>query len=537
MADEKVVRDHRGENGPTYVKGPPPSLDGAIVRDHRTGSSSGIKHIFVLMMENRSFDHMLGFSNIKGTDALTGKPTQINGLAGTESNTLQNGAKVTVSTGAPDRMNTGPGHNFPNVRNQLCGVDVPYVAGTIYPQITCGGYGDDYALAAGSLAAPNWAAAGDALQGWAPGALPILTQLAQEFCVCDNWFSSMPGPTEPNRMFVHAGTSAEWDKSPTTDRNIASQLPTGGHDFPNGTIFKKVKAAHLKYRIYADDGHPNVSTLADMTEFLDYDDFASDLMDPAYDAHYTFIEPSYDALSGTFSNGNSQHPRGSVAAGERFIEATYEAIRKSPLWPNSMFVVTYDEHGGFYDHVKPPHVQPDGYRGGAYGFTFAQLGPRVPAVVISPLIPRNMIDHTLYDHTAIPATVERQFGFAGMARDKTMSDFRHLVTLTTARTDCPTSFRSHDHRTQAARTSKLPATVPDPDVPLSEEDGPVIAMFHSAIVQDYKANPSAQAAVEARAAQVKTRGDLLAYLKEVEARVAPRRAAARAAMKAGASVK
>jgi phospholipase C len=109
-----VVRDHRGE--PQQL--PPGTANpGEVVHDHR---QSKIKHVFVLMLENRSFDHMLGFSGITGTDAATGQPTSIDGLKGAESNTY-NGVNYAVVRGAPDRVPHDPPHSFPGVLQQLCG--------------------------------------------------------------------------------------------------------------------------------------------------------------------------------------------------------------------------------------------------------------------------------------------------------------------------------------------------------------------------------------------------------------------------------
>jgi phospholipase C len=120
--DGIVVRNHRGE--PQRL--PPGTADpGGVVRDHR---ESKIKHVFVLMLENRSFDHMLGFSGINGTDAATGQPTSIDGLNGSESNSY-NGVNYPVRRGAPDRAEHDPSHSFPGVLDQLCGEGSVYVSG------------------------------------------------------------------------------------------------------------------------------------------------------------------------------------------------------------------------------------------------------------------------------------------------------------------------------------------------------------------------------------------------------------------------
>jgi hypothetical protein len=138
------------------------------------------------------------------------------------------------------------------------------------------------------------------------------------------------------------------------------------------------------------------------------------------------------------------HPLDDVTRGEQLIKDVYEAIRNSPHWETSLLVVTFDEHGGFYDHVPPPAAVPPGdtvtQSYVQHGFEFDQLGVRVPALVISARTPKGVIDHTLYDHTSMLATVERLFGMKSLTeRDKAANDFLHLFALGTPRTDAPTT--------------------------------------------------------------------------------------------------
>ena len=115
------------------------------------------------------------------------------------------------------------------------------------------------------------------------------------------------------------------------------------------------------------------------------------------------------------------HPLDDVTRGEKLIKTVYEAIRNSPQWENSLLLVTFDEHGGFYDHVRPPAAVPPGDTMTAsyiqHHFQYDQLGVRVPALVISPLIPRGVIDHTIYDHTSMLASVERLFGMKPLTNE------------------------------------------------------------------------------------------------------------------------
>ncbi len=505
-----VVRDHRGE--PQWFP-PGTANSGGVVRDHR---QSKIKHVFVLMLENRSFDHMLGFSGITGTDAATGQPTSIDGLNGSESNSY-NGVNYPVVRGAPDRAPHDPPHGFPGVLQQLCGEGAVYVSGEPYPPINNSGFVSVYARSHPEL--PD-----GPMHCFTPDQVPVLTALAREFVVCDRWFSSMPGPTEPNRWFVHAATAGFFDEAPSHKEYVeAFSSPWSGIAFEQGTIFDRLKDAGLKYRIYGCDSFPNVAMLKGISRTFDVDDFdedfASDVASPSYDAAYTFIEPSYDAFS-EFSDGNSHHPLGSVKAGELLIKKTYEALRRSPLWENSLLIVTYDEHGGFYDHVAPPAARATGSKGRKYGFTFDQLGPRVPAILVSPRIPRNLIDHRPYEHSTVVSTVLRLFDLKDLTpRSSYTSDMKPLATLDVPRADAPMTLPD-PMGGAVARMVKTPfeeSVAGQPDKPLEDDPtGMVAATVASGLAQHLEvAPPSEHEAIVARVNALRTRGEALEYLKEV----------------------
>jgi phospholipase C len=178
------------------------------------------------------------------------------------------------------------------------------------------------------------------------------------------------------------------------------------------------------------------------------DDFESWLADPDYNARFTFIEPKYnggleiDPSVGEFTCGNSMHPLDDITRGERLIKQTYEAIRNSPHWEESVLIITFDEHGGFYDHMPPPAAIPPGditvFDEDEFKFKFDQLGPRVPALIISPWVRKATIDSTMYDHTSILATIERLFKMDPLTnRDKNANDFLHLFSLAEPRKDAP----------------------------------------------------------------------------------------------------
>src|SRR3954467_4338211 len=212
-------------------------------------AAAKVDHVFVLMLENRSFDHLLGFSGISGTDAATDESSSINGLSGSEANSY-NSTTFTVSQPADYAMAVDPGHEFLDVLCQMCGPGAVYSPTGVYPAIDCSGFVASYAAAAARANLQR--DPGEILKCYSPSQLPVLTALAKEFAVCDAWHASMPGPTWPNRMFVHAASSAGLDHSPTT-AEIALWEFGAGYPFSNGTIFDRLSAAGKKRRLYAGD--------------------------------------------------------------------------------------------------------------------------------------------------------------------------------------------------------------------------------------------------------------------------------------------
>jgi phospholipase C len=410
-----------------------------------------IEHVFVLMLENRSFDHMLGFSGITGTDP-DGNPTVFNPgfdpMTTGNTNPVTN-ATVLVSTGADFQLkdvDEDPGHDFEDTMLQLCGVNPPYDPAVGYPPIDGSGYIESY-LAKGSATPER------IMRSYDPSLLPVLTTLAREFAVCDQWYSSLPGPTWPNRFFLLAATSGGLDGSPS-DLDVVTSTTVEGYRFENGNVFDLLDANCIPWRIFEGDEFPVAFAMKGMNlnalqgRFKDFDEFATEVNTPAFSDKFVFIEPKYGSHQfdvkgpGDYTCGTSMHPLDDVTRGERLIKEVYEAIRNSPHWEHSMLLITFDEHGGFFDHELPgPAVPPGDLQTAAYvqhRFRFDQLGVRVPAVVISPYTRKGVVDHTVYDHTSMLATVERMFGMGSMTeRDRAANDFLHLIPLATPRTDAP----------------------------------------------------------------------------------------------------
>ena len=490
----------------------------------RLANYSPIRNVFVLMLENRSFDHIFGQSGIP--DLTVAPPGTTNSYAGTA---------YPVGGPAPTTMTADPGHEFLDVVEQLAGTGATYPPGGPYPAIDMSGFAANYATTTDeNTTPPTPDHIGDIMLGFDTASqLPTSYALATSFALCDQWFSSIPGPTWPNRMFVHAASSAGLDHSPSTTQ-IATWESVSGFTFPHGSLYDALNASGLQWRIYNDNTDaysdnpqngsalgaiPQVSALKGVT-LLDVNSlthFASDLQGP-YPYQYTFIEPNYgDITADTYVGGSSQHPMDDVYGGEGLIKAVYEAIRNSPLWSTSLLIVTYDEHGGFYDSVAPPAATPPNDGSGStynqYDFAFDRLGVRVPAIVVSPLIEAGVVDHTVYDHSSVPATMERLFGFAPLtARDTAANDVRHLFTLTSARTDCPTTLPGPVPSVAGARPTPL-----DDDRPVSSGGNlsGFLAAARKAAYETYATDERERAIVDAEYAAIRTRGDARAFVAKV----------------------
>ncbi|CAB3768166.1 alkaline phosphatase family protein [Paraburkholderia humisilvae] len=397
---------------------------------------ASIQHVFVLMLENRSFDHLFALSGIPGI------------VAATPANTNTYGDTVYPFGGdAPEQLPTDPGHEFSDAVEQLCGAGVQFQKGQPFPPVDNSGFAANYATSLTEGPLPPQQDVGDVMRGIDTRTqAPMLYTLATEFVLCDGWRSSMPGPTWPNRYFLHGASSAGLDHTPTHAEMLEWES-VDGFTFPKGSIFDALGEGH--YLFYQDESGslsgriPQVTSIRNI-HFFDVDDlshFEADLAQ-GYSARYTFIEPNYgDIVHQTYEDGSSQHPKDGVARGDQLAARVYNAIRQSPLWNSSLLVILHDEHGGLYDSARPGSAPApnDGASAelNASGFGFDVYGVRVPAIVVSPWVARGVVDHTVYDHSSVLATLERLFDIAPLTeRDRRANDLLPLLTAT-CRTDCP----------------------------------------------------------------------------------------------------
>jgi len=391
---------------------------------------SKIKHIFVLMLENRSFDHLLGFSGIAGIDGLVGQK---------RSNRDAVGEPVAPT---PDADYAGdydddPGHDFEDVQVQLYGTRSPPPGQQPDMSGFVKSYADKYGL--------NPTESHRVMSCFSPDKLPVLVTLAKQFAVCDQWFSSLPGPTLPNRLYTHSGTSGgRLDMSPeyfTGFRTIFEVLDEASTPrYPKGvpaTIYCDGWTAAATFNYLLKYQQQFFGTLEDF-----YSDCAGSEEDvPAY----CFLEPRYSSgmVGETFFPQNDQHPDSDVRQGEKLIYRVYQAIRKNrKLWESSILVITYDEHGGLYDHVPPPACDAPDDKPGDLGFDFKRLGVRVPTVLVSPYINPGTVSHIQFDHTSLISTVRKlltgvwQDNVLGMrARNANTFDAPEILNRDTPRPD------------------------------------------------------------------------------------------------------
>ena len=414
-----------------------------------------IDHVVLVMLENRSFDHMLGF--------LYPKSGNFDGLDGTESNLDANGNPARVFPITPDLQNAyyfplaNPAEGYPETNEQLFGSSIPPTSG----QATNDGFVTSFANELDHPAHPLdpklvGAVPGSIMGMYAAETLPVLAGLAMGFAVCDAWFASVPTQTFPNRAFAVAGTSLGY-----TD-NSAHGVPA----FNTPSVFGKLADAGQTWKIYGYSGEP--LTAYDYPDTVNpgpngevvsgFARFQSDAGAGKL-AAFSYIEPEWATHprrndppavvqaddEHNFHVENDQHPVSNLAVGEKLLYDVYQALRSnSEAWGKTLLIITYDEHGGNYDHVDPPTgaIAPDQAIGSS-GFDFTRFGVRVPAVLVSPLIPEGTILHAPdngppFDHTSIIATLRARFGIGALGkRDAAAPDVASILSLPAPRTDDP----------------------------------------------------------------------------------------------------
>jgi phospholipase C len=425
-----------------------------------TSQLGRIEHIVVLMLENRSFDNLLGWMYDPGNQPpFKGiPPANFEGVSGKKlSNLTSNGISIPVGQSVdPTAPFPDPGEAFEDVYQQIYGKEIPALPNGTKLMLPAACNMQGFVLNYETKNPPNSANAEAIMKGFTPTVVPVLSSLAHYYGVCDHWFASIPSQTLCNRSFMQAGTSSGY-------------VNNGGGDgvlFINDTptIFNLLSDARQSWKVYC--GGWTISSLVLLTQKQVWDlalepghfehvaDFLADAEKPGGLPAYSFIEPNYfDSL--VHGPENDMHPEShafqlfghsNVEQGERLAYEIYEAIRKSPDWDKILLLILFDEHGGCYDHVSSPNsispdniVIPPGQPGGT-GFEFDRLGVRVPAIVVSAYTPRGSVLNTTFDHTSALSTVVNRFvlpkGKLGLRQEKA-TDVSEALTLPDPRQDAP----------------------------------------------------------------------------------------------------
>lgn len=458
-------------------------------------SSPNITNIIVVMLENRSYDNVLGWlynsSNAPPYNQPPPGQVNLNGLTGKESNPNPAPPPAAIEVSNATATNVpiyDPGELFCDMAQQIFGLPSipttdPYTASPPGTE-TMQGFTTNYAALTdkdGNKIVPP-ANYGDCMTYFTPAQVPVTAFLANNFAVCDQWFGSVPCQTFTNRNFVHCAGPAVCPKPPlgapyslvNDAQYLLMNAESGLQETPS--IFSQLDAAFP-----ASDGVPNwklyffdysiamevvpyvyqKATSSTNVNVATYDtsDWLNEVplslngklgavpptfMDDLSGSNLpklSFIEPRYSNDWAAFPNRpNSNHPGPSatlpeksdpptdVADGEAFLNQLYNALRNSKYWNSCLLIITYDEHGGMYDHVPPPTaVNPgptfppanDELDGSAEGFPFKVFGCRVPAIIVSPFIPpgstvRPPSGSAPFDHTSIIKTVWDCFNLSSL---------------------------------------------------------------------------------------------------------------------------
>mmetsp|Transcript_25085 Transcript_25085/g.77347 ORF Transcript_25085/g.77347 Transcript_25085/m.77347 type:complete len:514 (-) Transcript_25085:70-1611(-) len=404
-----------------------------------------IRHVVVLYEENRAFDHFFGHH----------KSLNVNGLQGNESNPVKidepEGERVTVYDGAPYVAIEQPQHGYDPYQTKMDIVDgVPRMDGFVQVERETHDHDDNHSIA-------------DAvMQGFSEGALPISATLAAEFGIFDRWHTAFPGPSWPNHMFSYSATANGITNTGDGYRCVKDAT------YPQRTIFDNLlDNGHDYLRVYNDSTVDafvaSFGSKATKNRTRTMDDFFARAAAGTLPA-LTWIDPrqGINKTLGNLGGPNSDHPSCcDVALGERLRKDIYEALRSGPGWNHTVFLMTWDDAGGFFDHVLPPMSAPppddqpacfcsaDGTANCSTFEPYSRLGSRVPVVVASPWVKKGSVisepkvkpaNDSQYDGTSIVSTIKRLYDLPNFLtkRDAWSAPFDWLFDeLDEPRTDAP----------------------------------------------------------------------------------------------------
>jgi phospholipase C len=391
--------------------------------DHESPLTARIKNVVVLVQENRSFDNIAGgFTYSHDIDGLVGKQF-CNPVNATDPSL----GTVCASPTLPDVTPDDPNHGISGVNMELFGTFHP----TSSSVQTMQGFLFEQQL---TFKTSNLTRAAEAIQYYNENDVPVMKSLAENFVLFDKWFCAVPGPTNPNRAYITAGTSAghgrndiSFEINALNVRSIFQQLSENDVSWINySNASFAPDALFYNWTVTSGAATTNIKPL---TQFFT-DAQAGKL------PQFTYINPECCSVQ-------SFHPPSSTTDGQVFVKTIYEALRASPQWEQTLFILTFDEHGGFADHVPPPENVPAGdsitytetaLDGKPVTFDFTRLGVRVPTYLISPWVAKGFIEHEgknsggVYTHTSILAFLANLWGLDTLTpRVGFSSTFEHLI--------------------------------------------------------------------------------------------------------------
>ncbi len=434
-----------------------------------------IKHVVVVMLENRSLDNVLGY--LYGPDDLPKRnlpPLQpgerpFHGLLFEDAASMKALANDGVAPGPVVRATNSPGwdpgEEFEHVNVQLFGENPPKpdAATGKLPVPSMRGFLSDYSTqCSGDATAKH-----QIMRMYTPADLPVISRLAKAYAVADLWFASVPTQTNANRAFSLCGTSLGLVNNGYLSNKTPSELLFQEDQFKTDTIWNVLESHgfsdwaifwetayppppfSLLGRPYTRNLFPRLEQIANIEgHFHKLDEFFGQARSGTLPA-YSYIEPRWGGYTkGISAMGDEYHPPSDTTPGEKLLERIYRSLRDGANWESTMLVITFDEHGGTYDHVPPGPARPPSTGGppGQFGFTFDRYGVRVPTIVVSPYIEAGTVFRsaceTPFDHTsvirtvlewAIPGVTKDHWGLG--ARVENAPAFDGVLTLEIARND------------------------------------------------------------------------------------------------------
>jgi phospholipase C len=419
-----------------------------------------IDHVVVLMLENHSYDNLLGMlgrgpgQRPRGdgfTLARDGLPNATNPYP---DGRLQRAFRMptTCQFGGTPSQEWAASHNAFNN-----GANDGFVRTPISP-------------ATSQIVGPV------AMGYWSADDLPLTYALASTFPIGDRWFSSCLAQTDPQRRYLIAATSSGMtDDIGTSPGNIVPNATLGAP--ASGTIFNRLSDAGISWADY----NASFPTGATMELYPDNDAAYSETNAKPISQFFSDAKagtlPQFSLLDPDYGTQSQENPQ-NVSVGEGFVGQVIDALRNSSLWRKTLFILTYDEHGGYYDHVPPPvalapdSIPPTVQPGESMYDGFARYGFRVPSIVVGPYAKRNHVSHVVYDHTSILAFLERKWNLQAMTyRDANANDLTDFIDMPALASGQPTFpelpplAAAGDDAKRLACSKTGPGTVPAPIPP------------------------------------------------------------------------